>query len=434
MNEQVKKIVLIGAGPLGLSCAHYLLRSHRENIKIILLEAGESAGGAAQAHMFDGHLIDRFYHFYSWNDHQEAELFLDSLKVPYDIEWKKINTSTFSSSGHHDFDSITSTLRLAGKDIFKVIATILKLRFLMPSLSLDKVTAIDWARNSFGREFSQKIWEPLLRDKFGSDAEKISAYWLSMRIKHHLSSKVGLKSKIGYLVKTYQPYFDEIINRIEKSGGTIYLKTKVQKISFLNDHVQNLELVSGEKIEFTKDDILISTIPLVGLKELVKNDSRFSYLNEFKASGVILLTLSLKTKLSDEFWTTVSDPEIPFQVVVQQNRLYPKSKKEVVYLSRYYLASDGAPYKNDEEIKDAFLDGLQKMYPHFSSVHVANLEISRARVACPVPQINTLGLLPPFSTPVRHFYHAGFEHLYPKDRGVGNAFALGQKLAEVLRI
>jgi protoporphyrinogen oxidase len=433
MKEQEKKIILIGAGPLGLSCAHYILRSYSEKIKIIMIDAGESIGGAAQTHMFDGYLIDRYYHFYSWNDHYDAKSFLDSLKVPYNIVWKKINTATFSNGGHHNFDSILATLKLAKKDFFKVVVTLLNLRFFMPDQRLDKVTAIEWSRSSFGKEFSQKIWEPLLRDKFGSDAKDISAFWLAMRIKQHLSSKVGLKSKIGYLEKTYQPYFESIIDRIQKSGGNVYLKNKVQKINFANDHILEVELGSGGKLQLTKNDVVISTIPLVGLNELLKDDPRFSYLNVFKASGVILLTLSLDAKLSDEYWTTVCDQEIPFQVVVQQNRLYPRGEKEIVYLSRYHLASDGAPYETDDEIKEAFIEGLIKMYPHFSATHIRDMEISRLKVACPVPHINTLCLLPSLISPVRHFYHVGFEHLYPKDRGVGNAFYLGKKLADLIK-
>jgi hypothetical protein len=46
--------------------------------------------------------------------------------------------------------------------------------------------------------------------------------------------------------------------------------------------------------------------------------------------------------------------------------------------------------------------------------------------------MNSLKLLPNFKKSIGNFFHAGFEHTYPQDRGVSNSINLGKKIFNYL--
>jgi hypothetical protein len=46
--------------------------------------------------------------------------------------------------------------------------------------------------------------------------------------------------------------------------------------------------------------------------------------------------------------------------------------------------------------------------------------------------MNSLKLLPNFKTSIGNFFHAGFEHTYPQDRGVSNSINFGKKIFNYL--
>lgn len=72
------------------------------------------------------------------------------------------------------------------------------------------------------------------------------------------------------------------------------------------------------------------------------------------------------------------------------------------------------------------------MYPNFKKSEILSKKIFRTNVAAPVPKINSLKLLPNFKTSIGNFFHVGFEHTYPQDRGVSNSINLGKKIFNYL--
>ena len=61
-------IVIIGAGPAGLSCAYYLLKS-KKNIKVTILEEASSVGGISKTINHNGNRMDIGGHrFFSKDD------------------------------------------------------------------------------------------------------------------------------------------------------------------------------------------------------------------------------------------------------------------------------------------------------------------------------------------------------------------------------
>jgi hypothetical protein len=72
------------------------------------------------------------------------------------------------------------------------------------------------------------------------------------------------------------------------------------------------------------------------------------------------------------------------------------------------------------------------MYPNFKKSEIISKKIFRTNVAAPVPTINSLNFLPNFKSSIGNFFHVGFEHTYPQDRGVSNSINLGKKIFNYL--
>ena len=53
----MKNVVIIGAGPAGLSCAYEILKNNK-NIKVIILEEEKTVGGISKTVNYKGNRID----------------------------------------------------------------------------------------------------------------------------------------------------------------------------------------------------------------------------------------------------------------------------------------------------------------------------------------------------------------------------------------
>jgi len=86
--------------------------------------------------------------------------------------------------------------------------------------------------------------------------------------------------------------------------------------------------------------------------------------------------------------------------------------------------------RSDDYLIDIFLKGLFKMFPYLNHNNIVDAKLIRTKSAAPVPSIGMLDNIPPFRSPLKNLYHAGFEHIYPEDRGVGNSISVGKSMIE----
>ena len=421
-----KNAIIIGGGPLATSLVYNLLK---KNYKITVIESNYKIGGLAIPFFFDEDLVECYYHFFYHNDSKLALDFLDNNKIKYKVNWSEISTDTFQNGEFISFDSLYSIFKISGIEFLKPIYTLIYLKIFKPSLKLDSTSAKSWAKKKFGKAFCEFVWYPLLKNKFGNDWEQISALWLATRIRRHLSTKVfkSGKSKFGYLTNTYEPLFDKIKSDIIKSGGHIFTNEIVKELYITNNKINKIR-TTNQNININDNSIIFSTIPLLNLKKIKPLNEKLKYLNKFKGIGAIVIVLKIEKKLSNAYWTTVTDERIEFDALIQQNRIYNNYKNEIVYLSRYYDENHKIFTLDNSEILRIFLSGIKIMFPNFNNEQVLNYKIFKVKTAAPVPYVNTYSFLPNFRSNIINFYHAGYEHIYPEDRGVGNSIEVGSKM------
>lgn len=420
-----KKVYVIGGGPLGLGMAHEFLEN---NVAVTIIEAGPKLLGLADTFKHNGLEVEKYYHFFYKNDHFMS---VDWLKHYSDEEpeiyWRDITTDSVVSGSRYDFDSITTIIKLSGFNVFRAGWTFLMLMFRKPNKKLDSISAESWATKVFGSKFANSVWLPLLKQKFGARSSDVSALWLATRIKRHLSTKgqgVG-KSRFGYLIDTYVPYVKNFSNRLSQEGGKVILSDPVIKIIASEDKVTKI-ITSSSEIDVS-NDIVFSSIPLANLRELMPEPNPIPLLEKFVNVGVVVCILFLKRPLSRHYWTTVSDEQYPFSAIIQQNRLYAKSSEEIVYLSRYCESSDNLMSSDESTLIHEWVEALSDIFPDFLIDDLIEAKVLKAKNAAPVPYVGAIEDLSKLHSPFTNFYFAGYEHIFPEDRGVGNSISVGRK-------
>ena len=414
---------------MGLYLAQLLIKKGK---KVRIFDSNNLPGGHARPFKFKKILIEIYYHFFYLNDHKYAMSWVKSLtkKKDHDICWKEINTSIITKDKKKlNVDNISSLIKVYKLDSFKILLNILLIFIFPVKEKIKKISAVNWSINKFGKSFSKDIWFPLLKGKFSKDYKKISAWWLATRIKRHLSTKRPFSPKctFGYLTKSYKPIIDETLNFFQKNNSKFYGSHRITKFEIKNNNIVNI-ICNNKKIRVDNDVKVISTLPLFVNKKLFKNNNKFKYLNKFNGIGVLVCIFKSKKKISNDYWTTVSDEKLLFNAVIQQNRLFAVCKEEIVYTSKYLFPGDKIFKMNTKKISKLIFNQMSYIFPKFTFKDVIDFKIFKSISAAPSPTINTISNLPKLKSPLNNFWHGGLEYIYPEDRGVGNSIALSNKI------
>lgn len=411
---------------MGLYLA-YLLSKKKYRVRIF--ETNSDAGGHARPFKFSNILIEIFYHFFYRDDHHNAMKWVTSVTKKNKIYWSEIETEIITKSNNKiEIDNFNEIIKNYKLDSIKIYFNLFLIFFFKIPKKTSFKTAHIWANEKFGSKFTNDIWKPLLIGKFGKDWKKISAFWLATRIKRHLSTKnlINRKSIFGYLENTYINTINETTKFLRKNNSTIIYNTKIKNIEIKKNKIS--KIIANKVYNIHEDEKVISTIPLFNLKNII-NHKKLNYLNKFKGVGVVICIFETKKKLSNCYWTSVSNDDLPYNAIIQQNRLFKKSKNELIYTSKYTdYKSSLFKLKNDKIAEKIFIN-LEKMYKHFSKKDVVNFRIIKSKYAAPIPDIKTLNNLPELKSPLDNFWHGGLEFIYPEDRGVGNSIEISEKLS-----
>ena len=346
------------------------------------------------------------------------------------IYWKDIDTEIVRKNNKNklNFDKLSDILKTYKFDSLKIFFNLFLISFFKIPPSLKSVPAYKWSNIKFGKKFSNEIWIPLLKGKFEKRWKNISALWLSTRIKRHLSTKsvAEKKSMFGYLINTYLDTINKNITFIKKNNSKIIYNSKIKKTVISNNKIT--KIITNKINTISKNEKIISTIPLFTLKKIV-NNRKLKYLSKFKGIGVIVCIFLSKTKLSNKYWTSVSDEKMPFNAIIQQNNLYPKSKEYIVYTSKYTSEFSKFYKMNNDELAKEIFSNIEKIYRNFSKKDIIEFKIFKSKNAAPIPDIKTVSNLPSFKSPITNLWHGGLEYIYPEDRGVGNSIEISEKLS-----
>ncbi|MGC8657789.1 MAG: NAD(P)/FAD-dependent oxidoreductase [Desulfomonilaceae bacterium] len=432
-----KGVLIIGAGVTGLVAA---LRLARRGVAVTVCEAAASVGGLAGHAVSEGKQpVDKYYHFICRED-LDLIRFLGDIDLTAKISWRTAKTGIFIGSKIYPFNTPWDLLA------FTPIPLSNRLRFGIHIVAsqfrkswngLDKKSAKPWLINGAGLLAYMAVWDPLLRIKFGSFHEEISAAWVWHRI--HRVSRSRHKffdtcNTYGFLEQGCYTLI-EGLRRELSSYENFCLRTNSRVSNILTDcdTVSGVTLENGEVVRVSN---VISTAAIPSFLKLMDFSGPYrNKLASIKYLNIVCALLELSTPFSDNFWLNINDPRISFNGIVETTNLNPRfdlKGRHLLYIP-YYMSKDDPKWSWEEgDFYNEYISALKVIRPDFSEDKILNFRVFRDVNAQAVCRINFSEMIPDMLTPIKGLYITDSAQYYPEDRTLSASVRLGERVAQLL--
>ena len=199
---------------------------------------------------------------------------------------------------------------------------------------------------------------------------------------------------------------------IEAGGGKIHLGCPVQEIVIEDGSASGLRTRRATPIAISW--------PLCRSRSSPPDPRRKARLPEYLAQteylGIIAPLLVLDRPLTSYWTLNITDDRIPFTGVIETTAYIDPQYvggHHLIYLPKYTSPTSHWQKMSDDEIRETWLENLEKMFPDFDRGWVRHFLIHRERYVEPLHGLNETHLIPAIKTPIDGLYLATTAQIYP---------------------
>ncbi len=268
-------VVIIGAGPAGLTAAYELTN---RGVQSLVLEQSNHVGGIARTELYKGYRIDIGGHRFYTKVGRVQQLWQELLGDRF-ISVPRLSRIYYRGKFFDYPLAIPNTLRNLGI----IPSCLIVLSYLKANLKVwlrlvpDPETFEDFVTHRFGKYLYKTFFKTYTEKVWGIPCHKIQADWAEQRIQGMSLRKAVLNALFGSntaksLIKEFQYpilgpglMWESFQAAIAARGSQIHLNTRV--ISLKRDHHRILSVVveqAGNQVEI-KADQFISSMPITAL-------------------------------------------------------------------------------------------------------------------------------------------------------------------------
>lgn len=406
----MKKVIIIGAGPAGLTAGYELLKEQDNQYEVIILEEENQVGGISKTVRYNGNRMDIGGHRFFSKDENVMDFWKELMPIQgapsYDD--KKLNREKPLVKDGPDPEKEDKVMLV--RDRVSRIYYLKKFFDYPVSLKLETFTNMGLIRtikagfsylksifvkkketslenfyiNRFGKVLYGMFFEKYTEKLWGRHPSVISADWGSQRVKglsitavikdmfrkifNPKSNKVETSLIEQFWYPKYGPgqLWENLADEIEKNGGKILKQHSVQKINLKENKITSVECVCDGKIEVFEGDIFISSMPLKDLvedmkeepvPEDIKNIATGLPYRDFMTVGLLLKKLDLKNKtkiktlgnIVPDCWIYVQEPDVKLGRIQIFNNWSPymvSNPEKNVWIGLEYFCNEGDEYWN----------------------------------------------------------------------------------------
>ena len=392
-------VIIIGAGPAGLTAAYELSDSNK---RVLVLEKKPQVGGLAETKVFGDYRYDIGPHRFFTKNQEVYDLFLNVL----DKDAVEVNRKTRILFKNSYFDyPLTPVNALFGLGIFESISIGLSYIFarIKSYIGITKINNFeDWVVDRFGRKLFNNFFKNYTEKVWGIDCSDIGSDWAAQRIKGlSLSTAIKFalfpnsKKRPKTLVdKFYYPKlgagmlwekFEEII--INKNIDIAKEKIVTDIVKKSQGFIVSFKDTEGnEKSEETKN--IFFSNPLLEFIDIFDGDVPQKVIESAKSLNYrnhISVHVTVDKKLFDDNWIYIHSPNVNmariadftnFSEAMSVGGNYPLT------LEYFCFENDEIWNKRNDEIIEFGLKELRSIFDvEFNVVHSA---VSRSPKAYPV--------------------------------------------------
>jgi len=299
----MKKAIIIGAGPAGLTAAYELLT--RTEYKPVIYEKSPDIGGISKTVLYKGNRMDIGGHrFFSksariMNWWQEIipvqDKDIDPEKTDNVLLVRKRLSRIFYLRRFFDYPISLKLSTLRNLGVIRTFRIGLSYLGAKTFPIRDERTLEDFFINRFGRELYKTFFKDYTEKVWGVSCRKISAEWGAQRIKGLSISKAILhafrnlfrtrsdieqrNTETSLIERFLYPKFgpgqmwERVADKVRKLGGEIHINRKVNEFKLKNDQISDIrvtDLKSGIS-SWESCNLIFSSMPVKDLINSINN-------------------------------------------------------------------------------------------------------------------------------------------------------------------
>ena len=392
-------LVIIGAGPAGLTAAYELADSDK---KVIILEKKSQVGGLAETKVFGNYRYDIGPHRFFTKNKEVYELFLKMLgKDAVEVNRK---TRILFKNSYFDYP-LTPLNALFGLGIGESIVIGFSYIFarIKSYLKISKINNFeDWVVDRFGKKLFKNFFKNYTEKVWGVDCKDIGSDWAAQRIKGlSLSTAIKFalfpnsKKRPKTLVdKFYYPrlgagmLWEKFEDYVKNQGVEVAKNKKVTGVSNNGNNFKvTIEDDLGNQTSIDTKNIFFSN-PLLEFIDIYDNDVPESVINSAKSLNYrnhISVHVTIDKKLFDDNWIYIHSPNLNMARIADFTNFSDDMSEEGKYpltLEYFCFEEDEIWNKNNSDIIDFALKELRNIFDE--EFNVVHSEVSRNAKAYPV--------------------------------------------------
>ena len=268
-----RPVVVIGAGPAGLTAAYEL---RRLQVPVTVVEQSGDVGGLARTVRYKGFRFDIGGHRFFTKVGVVRQLWRQMLGGDF---LRRPRLSRIYYRGrffHYPIQPLNALRQLGVITTLQVLASYLWVKIcpIEPEDNLE-----DWVSNRFGRKLYQIFFATYTQKVWGIPPNTIDAAWAAQRIKG-LSIKTAIKNMVGSgpkprtLIEEFEyprlgpgMMWETMAQKIREADGHIMMQTSVVAIHHDGSRVHGVDLCTDGRTQTLAAGHVISTMPV---RELIR--------------------------------------------------------------------------------------------------------------------------------------------------------------------
>ncbi len=421
----MKKVVIIGGGPAGLTAGYELLKKSNE-YKVTILEASDSLGGISKTVNYKGNRMDIGGHRFFSKDQKVVDFWNEILPTQgsNSFDDKMLGRKKNLVDGGPDPDKEDNVMLVRNRvsriyylrkffdyPISMKWQTFKNMGFIRTmSSGFSYLKSVFFKKkednlenfyiNRFGKKLYSMFFEGYTEKLWGRHPSEIDASWGAQRVKglsilgvikdifkkiFHIKSKNVETSLIEeYLYPKYGPgqLWEKVGSLVSEQGGEILLNHPVSKIEMKDNKIVSVScLVNGVEKKI-KGDIFISSMPLKDLVNAIdkKVPPKISKIanglpyRDFVTVGLLIDKMELKNETNiktlnnivPDCWIYVQETGVKLGRIQIFNNWSPymvKKPVDTVWIGLEYFCNEGDDFWNltDKDMKSLAIDELISM-------------------------------------------------------------------------
>ena len=368
----MKKVIIIGAGPAGLTAGYELLNENKNDYEVIILEESNDIGGISKTVKYNGNRMDIGGHRFFSKDERVMNFWKELMPIQgknsFDDEFLTREKPLSKNGPDPEKDDNVILIRDRVSRIYylkkffdypislklKTFTNMGLFRTIKAGFSYLKTIFVkkkedsleNFYINRFGKVLYSMFFEKYTEKLWGRNPKEISADWGAQRVKGVSISSVlkdafsklfGKKNKnhveTSLIEQFWYPKYgpgqlwETLAEKLEKLGGKIYKNYHVKNIVIEKNQVKSVICEhDGKEISFD-GDIFISSMPIKDLtigikgtkvpKDILNIAKGLPYI-DFQTVGVLVNKMKLKneTKIKTlgnivpDCWIYIQEPEV----------------------------------------------------------------------------------------------------------------------------